>query len=121
MLKFLFLAFCFLVVFLVRPAPLYAIRPSPIHGVGVFSTRAFEPNETIELAIRMRSDTFQITPYFGSLLNHAKEDNIELRKMTDGNYYAVARAFIPPDTELTIDYDGPTIPAFIDGSKPDFI
>ena len=97
----------------------YVIKKSPIHGVGVFANTTIQRGEIIECMIT--GEKRLITPYFGSLINHSnKRNNIEMIQLTDG-YYDVATTTILRDTELTINYDGPTIPAFIQGSKPHFI
>ena len=98
----------------------YVIKKSPIHGVGVFANETIQKGEIIECMILVNEKRL-ITPYFGSLINHSnKKNNIEIIRLEDG-YYAKAMTTILKDTEITIDYDGPTIPEFIQGSKPHFI
>jgi hypothetical protein len=98
----------------------YVIKKSPIHGVGVFANETIEKGEIVDCMIIMRPERL-ITPHFGSLVNHSnKKNNIDLIQLEDG-YYAIATTTILKDTEITIDYDGPTIPEFIQGSKPHFI
>ena len=51
-------------------------------------------------------------------VNHSSlKDNVKLIKLSDGDYYIIATKFIPYNTEILINYDGKTIPSFIDGSK----
>ena len=98
----------------------YVIKKSPIHGVGVFANETIHRGEIIDCMILMRQERL-ITPYFGSLINHSnKKNNIEMIQLDHG-YYAVATRTILRDTEITINYDGPTIPEYIQGSKPHFI
>jgi hypothetical protein len=98
----------------------YVIKKSPIHGVGVFASETIQKGEIIECMILMGQKRL-ITPYFGSLVNHSnKKNNIEIIRLKD-HYYAIATTAILKNTEIMIDYDGPTIPAFIQGSKPHFI
>ncbi len=98
----------------------YVIKKSPIHGVGVFANETIHRGEIIECMILMGKKRL-ITPYFGSLVNHSnKKNNIEIVQLED-HYYAIATTTILKNTEITIDYDGPTIPEFIQGSKPHFI
>ena len=96
----------------------YVIKKSPIHGVGVFANETIQRGEIIDCMI---GEKRLITPYFGSLINHSnKKNNIEIIQLNN-DYYAVATTTILKNTEITINYDGPTIPEFIQGSKPHFI
>lgn len=98
----------------------YVIKKSPIHGVGVFANETIQRGEIIDCMI-ITGEKILITPYFGSLINHSnKNNNIETIQLND-SYYAVATTTILKNTEITINYDGPTIPEFIQGSKPHFI
>jgi len=98
----------------------YVIKKSPIHGVGVFANETIQRGEIIDCMI-ITGEKRLITPYFGSLINHSnKKNNIEIIQLNNG-YYAVATTTILKNTEITINYDGPTIPEFIQGSKPHFI
>jgi hypothetical protein len=74
------------------------LRDSPIHGKGLFATRAFEAGETVcpgRLAGKR-------TPG-GRFVNHSFEANIEPKKDGD-DIYAVALRTIPAGTELLVDY-----------------
>ena len=117
----LLLSFIIFVILFNQPSrKKYVIKKSPIHGIGVFANETIQRGEIIECMILMRREKL-ITPHFGALINHSnKKNNIEMIQIRDG-YYAIATTTILKDTEITIDYDGPTIPAFIQGSKPHFI
>ena len=74
------------------------LRDSPIHGKGLFATRAFEAGETVcpgRLAGKR-------TPG-GRFVNHSLEANIEPKKDGD-DIYAVALRTLPAGTELLVDY-----------------
>jgi len=111
----------------------YIIKKSTIHGNGVFANRHIKRGELIEVAIFIKPDKskkmanarssfyYKITPHFGSLLNHSKtKDNMEL-VLINNKYYAIANKNIPTGTEITVNYDGPTIPFFIQGALPHYI
>ena len=114
---------------------IYIIKKSNIHGNGVFANKNIKNKELIEIAILIKPNTqpankllkpqptfyYQITPYFGSLINHSKtKDNIELF-FIDNKYYARANKNILKGTEICANYDGHTIPPFIQGSLPHYI
>jgi SET domain-containing protein len=111
----------------------YVIKKSNIHGNGVFANRRIKLGELIEVAIFIKpgkptknsnaipSFYYKITPYFASFLNHSKtKDNMELVLIND-KYYAIANKNIPTGTEITVNYDGATIPFFIQGALPHYI
>jgi hypothetical protein len=105
-----------------KPVQKYEIRPSPIHGNGLFAIQDIQPREIIECAIKMNGNNFTITHFFGMLINHSnKKDNMELIRLNDGHYYAISTKLIPKNTEITVNYDGPTIPPFIHGSKSHYV
>lgn len=102
----------------------FLIKPSSVHGLGVFANKNIEKNEIIHRSIHMlkhpssSQHLFKITPEFGVYLNHSSlKDNTELIKLNDGDYYIIATKFIPYNTEILINYDGKNLPPFIDGSK----
>jgi len=95
----------------------FVILPSTIHGVGVFANKNIDKNEIIHCAIHIN----KITDDFGVYINHSSlNDNAELIKLSDGDYYVIANKFIPKNTEILVNYDGKTIPPFIAGSKPNY-
>ena len=101
-----------------KPTKKYEIRKSPIHGNGLFATQDIQPREIIECTIKINGNAFTITDFFGMFINHSsKKDNMELIRMADGHYYAISTKLIPKNTEITVNYDGPTLPPFIRGSE----
>jgi len=95
----------------------FVILPSTIHGVGVFANKNIDKNEIIHCAIHIN----KITDDFGVYINHSSlNDNAELIKLSDGDYYVIANKFIPKNSEILVNYDGKTIPPFIAGSKPNY-
>jgi len=94
----------------------YQLKPSPIHGQGVFTTKKFQAKENIDLGIVFIFWTFPIvTSHFGRWLNHSYQPNGELA-WQDGKWYIRAIEDIEPDEEITINYD--CTPWYI--KKPDF-
>ena len=101
----------------------FTVKKSTIHGLGVFANKNIEKNEIIHCAIKLldhpdkNGNTYKITNDFGVLINHSSlKDNTELIKLKDG-YYLIATKYIPKNTEILVNYDGKTIPDFIQGSK----
>ena len=96
-------------------------KKSPIHGIGIFAKETLHKNEIIDCAIIMQGGGFYITADFGMLINHSSlKDNTDLVKLHDGNYYLRATKRISKNSEILSDYDGKTIPSFIEGSKPNY-
>ena len=96
----------------------YVVKKSPIHGVGIFAKKDLKTNEIVDCAINSKNI---ITPHFGRLINHSSSnDNTELIKLSNG-YYVKTTKYISKGTEILANYDGPTIPPFILGSKPHYI
>ena len=82
----------------------YYLGPSKIQGTGVFTRKYYSPGETIDIGIKIHLGLFpQVTPYFGSYLNHSWESNTYLE--FDGTNHAIkAKMALEPYTELTMDY-----------------
>jgi hypothetical protein len=96
-------------------------KKSPIHGVGIFAKETLHKNDIIDCAIIIHDGGFYITADFGMLINHSSlKGNTDLVKLHDGNYYLRATKRISKNRELLSDYDGKTIPSFIEGSKPNY-
>ncbi len=74
------------------------LKDSPIHGKGLFATKAFEAGEVV-CAGRLNGKR---TPG-GRFINHSLEANVEPKKDGD-DIYAVALRTIPIGTELLVDY-----------------
>lgn len=94
----------------------FTIKPSDIHGNGVFTTRPFQSGEIIGIGIEYYMYLFpRITTEFGSLINHSSSrPNVSLIYLNN-KYYVKADKNIPIDTELLINYD--KCPWFIMGSQ----
>jgi hypothetical protein len=86
----------------------FTIAKSPIEGMGVFATAAFEPGETIGPA-RLCRDGLKRTP-LGRYLNHAKEPNAFVAPLVGGQLDVIATKPIRGSTgglagdEITLDY-----------------
>lgn len=103
--------------------PLFYIGRSKVHGNGVLAKRDIAKGTFIDVCIvirKMLSGTihFDITQHFGKYLNHSKQKANIVLKYKNRKFYAVANKNINKDTEILIDYDGSSIPFFIEGSKP---
>lgn len=98
----------------------FTVKPSAIHGNGIFTTRNFQTDEIIGVGIEYQMYFFpQVTPEFGSLINHSRyRANVSLL-YRDHRYYVKADKSIPKDTEILINYD--QCPWFIMGSQPGYI
>jgi SET domain-containing protein len=96
---------------------LFHIGRSKIHGYGVLANRDILKGTFIDACIIIKNNNFEITSHFGKFLNHSKRKANILMKYKNRKYYAVASKNIKKDTEILIDYDGSTIPYFIEGSK----
>lgn len=75
------------------------LRPSNIHGNGLFSNIDYKPNDYVFNAV---NNGCFITP-IGSKINHSWNPNTYLKRdLLKYNVYA--KKYIPSNTELTIDY-----------------
>ena len=94
---------------------------SPIHGKGVFSNRAYEPDEVVGRAISSLIDEGRggiKRTLLGMYVNHRETPNTRLEKSSDSDrYYLRAIQPIAPGAEITISYWD--TPDFI--AKPDQI
>ena len=88
----------------------WIVRPSPIHGVGVFPAQAhpIRKNEHVGVAIvggGILSLPF-ITPELGSLINHSNKPTARLQRSRSGgsSYFLAANRNLGADTEITLDY-----------------
>uniref|UniRef100_A0A6C0ECG5 SET domain-containing protein n=1 Tax=viral metagenome TaxID=1070528 RepID=A0A6C0ECG5_9ZZZZ len=88
----------------------FEIRPSKIHGVGVFTRKQFFTGEAVLKAIELSQE---IT-YLGKHVNHSNNPNTVLKLQNDG-WYLLALRNINPNEEITADYKD--TPPFI--KKPD--
>lgn len=78
----------------------YAIRPSPIHGNGVFATQPMIKGQFINTHFEPGT---KITD-FGRNLNHCKHCNAKSKKQRDGSYHTYATKNIAVGDEVTLDY-----------------
>ena len=78
----------------------YAVRPSPIHGNGVFSQKPFRKGDFINTHFKAGEE---ITD-FGKHLNHSPNPNARSIKQDDGSYNTYAEKDIKPNDEITLDY-----------------
>ncbi len=97
----------------------YVVKKSPIHGVGIFAKKDLKPNEILDCVINSKNI---ITPHFGRLINHSSSnDNTDLIHLPDDGYYLKTTKYVSKGSEILSNYDGPSIPSFILGSKPHYI
>ena len=89
----------------------WAIRPSTIHGVGVFAERRANKNEHVGVAIEGGSLAQLQLPgitRLGSLINHSYTPNARLQCSTargqGGTYFLVPNRNVDAGVELTVDY-----------------
>lgn len=78
----------------------YVVRPSPIHGNGVFSKKLFRKGDLINTHFEPGE---KITD-FGKNLNHSPKPNARSFKQDDGGYKTYAEKDIKPNDEITLDY-----------------
>ena len=78
----------------------FEVRPSPIHGNGVFAKAGIKKGDFINT--HMNPGT-AITR-FGKYLNHSKDPNAQSVKNNDGSYFTNAVKDINPGDEITLDY-----------------
>jgi len=78
----------------------FEVRPSPIHGNGVFSQNRVKKGDFINT--HMTPGT-TITK-FGKYLNHSDDPNAQSIKNSDGSYMSHAQKDIKPGDEITLDY-----------------
>jgi len=118
--------------------PIWKVRKSNIHGLGVFANVNIKPNVIIEKMLTMHSPAsaffsinplhdvrvlneryvFDITP-FGSRVNHQASPIANTKLfMIDGSYWLLSIKPIRIGEELTIDYD--RLPPFLGRSQPDY-
>jgi SET domain-containing protein len=114
-----------------RPASLFEIRPSPVHGLGAFAVRAIREGTRIAEYVGERLNTAEVDARYGGeekhthtflfrvdddtyvdasrggnesrFINHSCDPNCE-SDVIDGRIYISAIRDIPPGAELTYDY-----------------
>lgn len=78
----------------------YVIRPSPIHGNGIFANRDFKKGEFINTHFEPGEE---ITD-FGAHLNHCSSPTARSYRLDDGSYKTYAEKDIKKGDEVTLDY-----------------
>jgi SET domain-containing protein len=78
----------------------YAIRPSPIHGNGVFARQAFKKGDFINTHFEPGE---KITD-FGKHLNHSSKPCARSTRQDDDSYKTHAIKDIKKGDEITLDY-----------------
>jgi hypothetical protein len=99
----------------------WTLERSRIHGRGVFLSNAVPRNAGLGTGIKLRYGIWpEITPGFGSMINHSYEPTAELRlQPLRRRYVLVARADLPARCEITVDYD--RAPWFVANAKPTYV
>jgi hypothetical protein len=83
----------------------YILRPSPIHGTGVFATSWINTGDCVEKSVEKNRGKTKYTP-FGYHLNHCSTNfNVILKEKKKGEYWNYAIQPIRPDEEITTNYD----------------
>lgn len=99
------------------------VRKSSISGLGAFTVRPIQAEEAIDVGIDYYSSgniRYPFVTEFGSWLNHSRTPNAEVVfDLDDDVYYIRASGYIPPNTEITVDYR--KTPSFIEGPEKWFI
>lgn len=78
----------------------YVIRPSPIHGSGVFAKKPFRKGDFINTHLDANDNITE----FGSFLNHSQNPTARSVKQKDTSYNTYAEKDVKKDDEVTVDY-----------------
>ena len=89
---------------------MYIVKKSNIQGVGVFANKSIKKDERIGLAFEHKKNKSgfvypDITPEFGSLINHCEINDTTYLKEDNNKFYIHAKKNIPKGTELTSNYN----------------
>lgn len=89
-----------------KDVPAYELRPSHVHGTGVFAARDLGTGERVGLAIRLRAGLVpQVTQDLGRWLNHSQRPNaVLLWEPHAGGHVVRTSAPVPRGSELLVDY-----------------
>ncbi len=83
----------------------YTLRPSPIHGTGVFAASWINTGDCVEKSVENKTKKLRYTP-FGYHLNHCSTNfNVILKEKTTGEFWKYAIRPIRPGDEITSNYD----------------
>jgi len=78
----------------------YVVRPSPIHGNGVFANQDFKKGDFINTHFE---PGLKLTD-FGKHLNHSSSPNARSERLDDNSYKTYAEKNISRNDEITLDY-----------------
>ena len=120
----IYLFIVFIVSMIIMPKQKYVIGNSSIHGKGVICVHTIKKNESIGIVITRENNIVHITPYLGKYVNHKVDENTYLKKVESNGvetFYLHAKKNIYFGEEITSNYDGPTIPEFIEKSKREYV
>ena len=78
----------------------YVIRPSPIHGHGVFAKKPFRKGDFINTHFHPNYDITE----FGSHMNHSMNPSAKSIKSKDYSFKTYANRDIQDGEEITLDY-----------------
>ena len=98
----------------------FFIKESPIHGLGVFSTKNYQINDKVFDQMmdenNVPEDKFEVPIRY---VNHSKNGNILMKRRSDGKWEARAVKKIFVGDEIVSDYD--KSPPFVDGPKAHYV
>ena len=120
----IYLFIVFIVSMIIMPKQKYVIGNSSIHGKGVICVHTIKKDESIGIVITRENNIVHITPYLGKYVNHKVDENTYLKKVESNGvetYYLHAKKNIYFGEEITSNYDGPSIPDFIEKSKREYV
>ena len=98
----------------------FFIKESPIHGLGVFSTKNYQINDKV--FDQMMDENNVPKDKFDSpirYINHSKNGNILMKRRVDGKWEVRAIKKILVAYEIVSDYD--KSPPFVSGPKPHYV
>jgi SET domain-containing protein len=78
----------------------YVVRPSPIHGNGVFANQDFKKGDFINTHFKA---AYKITD-FGKHVNHSSSPNAISKRLSDNSFKTYALKNIAKNDEITLDY-----------------
>ena len=89
---------------------IYIVKKSDIEGVGVFANKFIKKDERIGLAFEHKKTSagtvnVNITPEFGSLINHCVINDTTYLQEDNNKFYIHAKKNLSKGTELTTNYN----------------
>ena len=86
----------------------YTLKESEIEGIGTYGVKDIMPNEIIgrymSSYLNEDGDEYQQRTELCRFTNHAKDPNTYVSMFEDGNFYSIAKRYIPEKEELTVYY-----------------